>query len=267
MNSTLAAQSGHVNGNGAQGAFHLPLLSDAQLSHYRSEGYVVLGKIMDDATLEQLRGEEARFRGNPGPNELTIFRSQLSHYSRILREFCTSGGHLDVVKQLVGPNVCFWFNQYVSKQPDAASGKSEFPWHQDNGYNAVTPATNVTVWIALDDVNEENGCVWVVPKSHEMGLLDHSQKSADSWHLEVPVEGDGVPAILKAGEAIAFTGLTLHRSKLNYSNRIRRAFFMEYADISATFTQEGRVVPILSSFQAWPVAGQAAWPPVEHKLF
>jgi len=39
-----------------------------------------------------------------------------------------------------------------------------------------------------------------------------------------------MPAILKAGEAVAFTGLTLHRSKLNHTDQPRRAFFFEYCD-------------------------------------
>jgi hypothetical protein len=116
--------------------------------------------------------------------------------------------------------------------------QSEFPWHQDNGYVSVEPATNVTLWIALDDVDLENGCVWVMPKSHQLGLLDHSKQSEASWFLNVPVEGDGVPAILKAGEGVAFTGLTLHRSKLNKTDRVRRGFFLEYAQADAVMSYD-----------------------------
>ena len=48
------------------------------------------------------------------------------------------------------------------------------------------------------------------------------------------VEGDGVPAILRAGEAVVFTGLTLHRSKFNRTDKPRRALFLEYADLRGT---------------------------------
>jgi len=157
--------------------------------------------------------------------------------------------------------VAIWFTQFVTKLNDAASGKSEFPWHQDNGYVAIEPASNVTIWIALDDVDEQNGCVWVMPESHNKGLLDHKSKSADSWHLTLEVEGDGVPAILKAGEAVAFTGLTLHRSKLNHTPNPRRAFFMEYADATSTFHRAGTDrKPILAESNTWIVRGQAPWP-------
>ena len=33
----------------------------------------------------------------------------------------------------------------------------EVPWHQDNGYWRCTPANLVSIWLALDDADEENG--------------------------------------------------------------------------------------------------------------
>jgi phytanoyl-CoA hydroxylase len=240
-------------------------LTGQQLRQYRDDGYVVLGRVMDDEALEALRREEARFRGPFNPKELTVFRSQLCHHSEILREFVTRGAHVALLRQLIGPSVALWFNQFVTKWPDADSGKSEFPWHQDNGYVSIEPPTNVTIWFALDDVDQRNGCVWVAPASHKRGLLEHKTKGPDTWHLQVPVEGDGVPAILKAGEAVAFSGLTLHRSKLNHTDRPRRAFFIEYAAAAAQYrrtTDAGATLkPIVASHNTWLVTGQLDWPP------
>jgi hypothetical protein len=180
-------------------------LSQSELQQYRDQGWVALGPMMDQATLDAIRREEARFRGDPA-GELTIFRGQLSHYSEPVRRYVTTGPQVQFASQLIAsPNIAIWFNQFVTKLPDAASGKSEFSWHQDNGYVAIEPATNVTIWIALDDVDTRNGCVWVVPASHTHGVLEHKARSADSWHLTLDVQGDGIPAILKAGEAVADT--------------------------------------------------------------
>jgi ectoine hydroxylase-related dioxygenase (phytanoyl-CoA dioxygenase family) len=246
-------------------------LSTDQLRQFRDDGFTFLGRILDEATLAELRDEEARFRGAAGPQELTVFRSQVCHYSAKVRRFCTLGPQVAIMNQLIGPNVALWFTQFVTKQPDAASGKSEFPWHQDNGYVAIEPATNVTVWIALDDVDERNGCVWVVPGSHRGGLLEHKTKNADTWHLQVPVAGDGVPAPMKAGEAVAFSGLTLHRSKLNHTDRLRRAFFIEYADAASTYRRttdpNAKPRPVTESHNTWIVTGQVAWPPPERTLY
>ncbi len=225
------------------------------LTQYRSEGYAFIGSIMTPAELEMFRREEIRFREwkwetNPASkNEGTIFASQVSHYSEAIRKYVSSGPHVKIAKQLVSQNLVMWFTQFVTKFPDRNQNRTEFPWHQDNGYVSILPATNITIWIALDDVDEENGCVWVQPDSHKLGLLPHKTKSQDSWHLQVPVEGDGVPARLKAGEAVAFTGLTLHRSKENKTEKPRRGFFIEYADaICRTANDNKCVIHADSSF-------------------
>lgn len=247
----------------------LPPLTRKQIAQYHEEGYVMPGRILDDAELEALRREEARFRGTPGPGELTVFRSQLCHFSSGIRELGARGAHLDWVEQLIGPNVMLWFNQFVTKFTDTGRGRGEFPWHQDNGYVAIEPATNLTIWIALDDVDEQNGCVWVAPRSHTQGLLPHSRKSEDSWHLTVNVEGDGVPALLKAGEGVIFSGLTLHRSKLNHTDRPRRAFFLEYADAASTYVKsDGSRHPTAVSGHSWVARGALPWPsPVALPLY
>lgn len=245
-----------------------------QVRQYREEGWVLLGKVLGDEDLADLRREEGRFRanldGDPKHRNQTLFFSQVCPYSEAVRRIGTTGRHLDALEQLISPNLMLWFTQFVTKMPDGDSGKSEFPWHQDNGYVSIEPATNVTVWIALDDVDTRNGCVWVVPRSHERGLLPHRRKNADSWFMEIDVEGDGVPAILKAGEAVAFTGLTLHRSKLNHTDRARRGMFFEYCDPAS---EAVRLVdspdnpaaaprePVIRRAGSWLVRGELPLPP------
>lgn len=242
-----------------------PLSAD-QLAHYRREGFVRVGRVLDDALLTQVHSEEARIRAfEPCPPHTTVFRSQMAKHSAVVRQVITHPALVTIATQLIGPAVCHWYNQFVTKLPDGNRGKSEFPWHQDNGYVSIEPATNVTIWIALDDVDERNGCVWVMPRSHERGLLDHRSASADSWHLTLDVEGEGVPALLKAGEAVAFTGLTLHRSKLNHTEQPRRAFFIEYADPAGVYSrprdrEQNQRFPLTSAPDTWLVAGQLPWP-------
>jgi hypothetical protein len=243
-------------------------LSEDQISQFRTEGFCFPGRILDDETLDMIRAEELRFRNGVNPLAIqagieepvgasTIFRSQVAAFSQPVRKLGTEGAHIDLAEQLIGPNILFWFSQFVTKFPDADSSSGQFPWHQDNGYVNVDPPTNITIWMALDDVDEENGCVYVQPRSHELGLLPHEKKSADSWFLDVPVEGDGVPAILKAGEAVIFTGLTLHRSKQNRTDKPRRALFFEYADASTRGWDKNLLV---WSHSAYVVRGQAPLP-------
>ena len=215
------------------------MLTPEELESYRANGFLLMGRVLDENHLESLRAEEARFRALPQlslqdnktviPDTSTIFRNQLANFSEPIRTLFLGGVHIEVVAQILGPIVCGAFTQFVTKMPDPDVVGGLFPWHQDNGYGDKRSELHVTVWCALDDVDESNGCVWVVPKSHKQGLLPHGE-SGNSWHLSVDVAGDGIPVRLKAGEAVAFSGFMLHRSLANRTVKPRRAFFMEYGD-------------------------------------
>jgi ectoine hydroxylase-related dioxygenase (phytanoyl-CoA dioxygenase family) len=203
---------------------------------FARDGFLHLGRVLDDRALEEIRADEARLRGgqdfDANARARTLFFHNVSWSCPATRAFAQNGPHLDVVERLLGPDLLLWWTQFVTKMPDGDSDTTVFPWHQDCGYLDLTP-TPVTAWVALDDVDERNGCVWVVPGSHRDGLRKHARPSDDVWHLTVPVEGDGVAVPLRAGEAVLFTGYTLHRSLKNRTDRPRRAFFCEYATADA----------------------------------
>jgi ectoine hydroxylase-related dioxygenase (phytanoyl-CoA dioxygenase family) len=90
-----------------------------------------------------------------------------------------------------------------------------------------------------------------------MGLLPHRGTSA-SWHKVVNTTEEGIPVRLRAGEAVAFSGYTLHRSKQNLTSRPRPSFFMQYADAQASFAQGGS--PVMSDHNAFLVSGQLPYP-------
>jgi hypothetical protein len=238
------------------------------LAAWRRDGFVLLGRVLDERTLVGLRAEEAALRSRalplggdaPEPPNATIFRSQVLPYAPCCRDFAVHGPHLAALNTVIGPNVALFWSQFVTKLPDGDTARSVFPWHQDNGYGAIEPANNVTVWTALDDVDEENGCVWVIPGSHQRGLLPHRTASADSWHLTLDVAETGVPVRLRAGEAVAFSGLTLHRSLLNHTRNPRRAFFLEYVDANATTSRTDGPSRVCERPHAWVVSGQASLP-------
>ena len=194
---------------------------------------MLLGEVLTPEQVQILRDILADLPARP-EDKGTLFFTQLRDQIPPLMEFAANGPHVEAMAQLIGPNLRCWFDQFVVKPPH--EDKAEFPWHQDNGYNAPRPDNNVTVWVALDDVTTENGCVWVVPGSHKKGLIPHERKSEASWHIEVNVEGNGTPVPLSAGHAVAFTGYTLHRSLGNKTEGSRRAFFLEYCDADATFS-------------------------------
>jgi phytanoyl-CoA hydroxylase len=80
--------------------------------------------------------------------------------------------------------------------------------------------------VHLDDTDEGNGCLRVVPGSHKQGPIE---ATGESHALEVPLE-DGVPIPARAGDVLFFNYLTIHGSGLNTSERTRRNVLFQYRD-------------------------------------
>ena len=215
------------------------LLTPEQLSRFQTLGHVPLGRVLGDGALESLRAEELRLRGAAYPNlasetprSRSTFVQMICDRSEQTRRFCQEGPHLDAVEEVLGPNLCQLFDQYVTKLPDPGTGVTAFPWHQDNFFAYVLPPRAVSVWVALDATDERNGCLWFLPGSHLRGLLPH-RKPTPGVPAQVELAADGIPMPLEAGEAVLFSGFALHRSTPNHTDTPRRAFFVEYCEAGA----------------------------------
>jgi ectoine hydroxylase-related dioxygenase (phytanoyl-CoA dioxygenase family) len=236
-------------------------LTDEQLLQYHDDGYVVLGKVLGDDDIAELLAEEERLRPPRGygaeGNRTLVVSMQHSHRSAAVRRVCLSGGQIPSVIQLLGPDVCLTHNQFLTKLPDAPDTHSDIPMHQDNGYGRLEPPEDVTVWIALTPVTLDNGCLRVVPGSHRVGLLDHGAAGINPALREARAAGAPVAVELGPGEALAFTGLTLHGSGPNLTNAARTAFYVRYCAPHVRMMSEGGK-PVLDDGHSWMVAGQAS---------
>ncbi|MDA1256990.1 MAG: phytanoyl-CoA dioxygenase family protein [Chloroflexi bacterium] len=113
------------------------------------------------------------------------------------------------------------------------------PWHQDNGViNAEADESDIlTVWFPVWDADEEAGCLQVVPRSHNDGLLTHCPSGAGNkgFGMEIPdalfdVER-AVPVPMKRGSVLLLTSRTCHNSLSNNSDRIRWSLDLRYNPI------------------------------------
>jgi ectoine hydroxylase-related dioxygenase (phytanoyl-CoA dioxygenase family) len=235
-------------------------LDDEALRAWREHGYVRLGRIVSEAEREALLAAEARFRPRLGygtrDNRTLLVSVQLCHRSEAVRHTCTRGRHVALVAQLLGPNVCLTHTQFLTKLPDAEDTRSDIPFHQDNGYGRLEPMTDVTVWLALTDTDERNGGLWIVPGSHRLGLLEHGPAGVNPLLRESAAGGDAVAVPLRGGEAVAFSGLTVHGSGPNRSERPRTGFYARYCEPTVLMASEGGR-PVLEDPHSWMVAGEA----------
>lgn len=132
--------------------------------------------------------------------------------------------------------------EYFNKP--AGIGK-QTPPHQDGYYFNLIPSEALTLWFALDEVNEENGCVRYVPGSHKKGLRPHnlsnvlgfSQGIAD-WSAQD--EAKEVKGLAHPGDLLAHHCDTIHRADANLSPRSRRAVAIVYYAVQAAPDPEAK---------------------------
>jgi phytanoyl-CoA hydroxylase len=225
-------------------------------SRYAADGYLVVRGMIDPATCAKLRDEAFRFASRQ--RGLAV-DTQLVHRSALLRDFVTRGPQVDLAIELLGPNVCFTHQQYIIKHPDGKGrtrSQTNVPWHQDSGYGHLEPPLDLTVWIALDDCTLDNGCLWVLPHSERRGLQPHDGVGALRG---VTVDEPGVALPMRAGDAVLFGGLLLHRSLPNLTDAARVALYLRYCDPNVVMVGEGGGAdkPVLEDAYSWMVAGEA----------
>ena len=81
---------------------------------------------------------------------------------------------LDLVEDLLGPNLMVWTTHLYPKEP---SDGRFISWHQDSAHWGLDSSKILTVWVALTEVNEANGCMRMMPGSHKGGVAPHR----DTW--------------------------------------------------------------------------------------
>ena len=250
-----------------------PLLSGEELQRYEADGFVALGPILDEDERLALLDAEQRHRPSvafapDGRDPALLVAEQLCSESAALRAFCTAGAHVGLLAQVLGPDVAFTHTQFITKLPDpppvgATGGPTDdstaptwIPLHQDDGYGRLDPPLDVTVWTALTDTDEDNGCLVIVPGSHHGGLVDHVAAAANPFLREAPAGATAVALPLRAGEAVLFSGLTLHGSGPNRTHSPRVGMHARYCHPSVRMVTH-RNKPVLADRHSWMVLGEA----------
>jgi len=149
----------------------------------------------------------------------------------VIHDLARTPAILDVVEDILGPNIVCWATHFFCKMPGDDKGVS---WHQDCSYWPLTPSKTVTVWLAIDDADRDNGCMQVIPGTHLNGHLPF-RESAEAEHnvLTQTIEraerfGRPVDIELKAGEFSLHSDLLIHGSLPNRSRRRRTGLTLRY---------------------------------------
>jgi ectoine hydroxylase-related dioxygenase (phytanoyl-CoA dioxygenase family) len=221
-------------------AVSAPQMRPEHARSFRDEGFFVLESVLSASDLELLRGECQRFidERDREMDRLGVDTLDLDH--RGSRYFVHAYGKSDAIKRFLGSDLMveiartalgdtvYLFNeQYVVK---AAERGMKFSWHQDSGFIPYDHRPYLTCWIALDDVSEANGTVYLLPYSRAgtREVVEHVRDDATNDLVAYFGDDPGDPVTAPTGSIACFSSMVLHRSGPNTTDSVRRIYLAQY---------------------------------------
>jgi len=137
-------------------------------------------------------------------------------------------------------SVRLWQDQLLYKPPGDAD-TTTIGWHQDwaSWETVASHPAFVTAWVAFDDVDDDNGAMQMLPRSHEWGLVPGGSNFF-AVDRDAQLEGFGdrdvqpTSTLMRAGQVSFHHPLTFHGSGPNTSNRLRRSLAIHFVDACVT---------------------------------
>jgi ectoine hydroxylase-related dioxygenase (phytanoyl-CoA dioxygenase family) len=236
------------------------MLTAEEIARYTRDGLVAPQVRLDEKMSVEMRDALAqllRFRDDVAPESLICphIVSQRPGSAEIAAQwfrFATQKIVLDCVEQIIGPNIILWGSQVFCKP--AFTGR-KVPWHQDGKYWPMRPLATVSVWMAIDDVTPENGCMRYIPGSHRRQQV-YQHETNVSPLLVLPEqlranefdEGQATDDVLPAGHFSLHDVYLIHGSEPNRSPHRRGGFVARYMPASSVF-ERGAADNVMKSAQ------------------
>ncbi len=221
---------------------------EAEKKLYDQHGFVIIRKFLGNADFTDLRDNLDRYIRDVVPTLAdadafyqdrsrpeTLKQMQRMGCDPYFLEYAKHPAWKLLAESLIGEPATADQPEWFNKPPNT---NHVTPPHQDNYYFCLAPSNVLTIWMALDPVDAENGCLRYVDGSHLKGFRKHAKSkilgfsqgivdyAADDFTREVA-------ACLQPGDAVAHHGMTIHRADANLSTtRHRRSFAMVFTGAS-----------------------------------
>lgn len=211
---------------------HPTVLTSQQINHFNQRGFVAPLPIYSTDEIAGIRNYFdallVKVVANGG-NSYSISSAHL-RYGPVW-DILTHPKIVAYVADLLGDDVIAWGSHFFCKLPGDGQAVA---WHQDASYWPLTPSKAVTVWLAIDDADQENGCMRFVAGSHHHGQMTYRPSDSHEHNVlnqtidNAEQYGEVVWNPLPAGSASIHSDLLLHGSEANQSSRRRCALTLRY---------------------------------------
>jgi non-heme Fe2+,alpha-ketoglutarate-dependent halogenase len=201
------------------------MLNSRQIAEYGKNGFLVGVDIMNESEATDIQGQFDELEAREGRKKCVVGLLDPHLRECFAWKLSTNEKILDCVEQVIGPDILLLSSRFFCKY-----GPSEkfVAWHQDVAYWGLDSNIAVLVWYAVDDSDAANGCMRVIPKTHDR-VRGHGTSQQDgnmlSINQEISVteaeENSAVNVELKAGSISLHHGCSIHGSLPNRSSRRR----------------------------------------------
>ena len=167
------------------------MLSSDQIRQYERDGYLLLPGLVDPQFLASLNqrfldivaGREPVAGAMKIMQDVMVVKGAVQpptplhgvnklfclEDDQVLSAFASLPEVVSCVRSIIGDDI-FSLTSNVFNKPPGVDGKH--PLHQDLRYFSMRPASDiVAVWTTMLPTNRENGCLAVIPGSHNAGVL------------------------------------------------------------------------------------------------
>jgi phytanoyl-CoA hydroxylase len=216
-------------------------IASGSREEFDRQGYTIFRNVIDaDLIAEASRHVDWLIEQNPGirPERLG---HQLVGSDPFWLRLVSDPRLLDIAEQFIGPDIALFASHYISKP--AGDGQPVL-WHQDGSYWPLEPMNVVSLWLAVDDSTPENGCVRVIPGTHNLELQELERRDdvanvLSSGMDETAVdEAAAVDMVLRAGDVSIHHPNVIHGSNANLSPRRRCGLTIRYIPTSTRIISE-----------------------------
>ena len=232
MNShDTAAQDAYREFRGRGHSAGIGTVNPEELEELRTVCDTLLDEPLDD-------GGNGRHRIGLGSNRRFLAHRHAEFPG--IERFLLEGSAAKAASAILGDGCVLFNEQFVVKGP--GSGAS-FAWHQDSAYVGFDHEPYLSVWVALDDTNQENGCLYVLNRDLEReDCIDPHVWLEDTRELN-GYDGDdpGHAIECPAGSMVLFSSITFHRSGPNITGKARRAFLAQYSKTAIRNPETGEL--------------------------
>jgi len=215
-----------------------PRLTPEQVKHFREEGYLIFDQpvLSQDKFNSLIRLFEHLLDAHEKEGKRPEAMDKPHFIHPELFEWILDDAVLGLVESLYGPDFHFFVSHFICKP--GVDGR-RVPWHEDSAYwkGILEPMEALTIWLAIDESTEENGCMKLVPRSHltgRKGFSDYEGVDTETSVFPTEIETQqqrsdrAVPITLKPNQCSIHDARMIHGSEPNISGKRRCGYTMRF---------------------------------------